>query len=261
MTVTASHPTAWTDLKGRRVLIVGASSGIGAHFARVLARHGADVAVAARRRTELRQLADEVAASGCNSCAVEIDVLQEASIEAGWVLAERALGPIHVLVNAAGIAISKPFLEQTAADWDAALGTNLRGAFLAGKIAAGAMAKRGGGSIINVASILGLRQAGHVAPYAASKAALIQLTKQMALELARVNVRVNAIAPGYFATPINKTFLESPSGQALIGRIPLRRAGQLHELDGPLLLLASDASSFMTGAILTVDGGHLVSCL
>src|SRR5690606_23323367 len=145
-------------------------------------------------------------------------------------------------------------------DWDYVVGTNLRGAALVAMAAARKMkANGGGGSIINIASILGLRQGGQVSAYAVSKAGVIQLTKSMALDLARDRIRVNALAPGYFDTELNHDFFQSDAGQALIKRVPLRRLGRMEDLDGPLLLLASDASAFMTGSVIAVDGGHLVS--
>jgi NAD(P)-dependent dehydrogenase (short-subunit alcohol dehydrogenase family) len=243
------------DLSGRRALVTGASSGLGLHFAEVLHAAGAAVFLAARSKTRLDA---HCARLGADASAVSLDVRDETSIATAIAQA----GPIDILVNNAGVTVSKPVLEQTAADWDEVVETNLRGAFLVATEAARAMQRTGrGGSIINIASILGLRQAGQVAGYAAAKAGLIQLTKQLALELARFDIRVNAIAPGYFATDINRDFFASAAGQALVKRIPQRRLGNLAELDGPLLLLASDASSFMTGAVLVVDGGHMVSSL
>ena len=154
------------------------------------------------------------------------------------------------------------FCDQTEANWDAVIDTNAKGVFLITQLAAKIMRTHGrGGSIINVASILGLRQASGLAPYAVSKAAVIQLTKTAALELARFGIRVNALAPGYFETEMNGEFWTSAAGQAMLKRVPFRRIGQPEELDGPLLLLASDASSFMTGSVIEVDGGHLVSSL
>jgi NAD(P)-dependent dehydrogenase (short-subunit alcohol dehydrogenase family) len=165
-------------------------------------------------------------------------------------------------VNNAGIVRSRPALEQTEEDWDAVLDTNLKGAFLVARAVAGKMRAAGrSGSIINIASILGLRQSAAVLPYAVSKAGIIQMTKVLALELARFNIRVNALAPGYFDTELNREFWQTEAGQGLVRRIPQRRLGQVSDLDGPLLLLASEASQYMTGAVLAVDGGHLVSGL
>jgi NAD(P)-dependent dehydrogenase (short-subunit alcohol dehydrogenase family) len=165
-------------------------------------------------------------------------------------------------VNNAGIALTKPLLDQTQEDWDSVLSVNLSGAFHVAQEAARRMTESGkGGSIVNIASILGLRVAQQLPGYSASKAALIQLTKAMALELARHRIRVNALAPGYIKTGINDAFFETDAGLALIKRVPQRRLGELSDLDGPLLLLASDAGAYMTGAVVAVDGGHLVSTL
>lgn len=249
------HVSITADLSGRRALVTGASSGLGLHFAEVLQAAGAEVVLAARSKASLDA---HCARLGARTAALTLDVRDEASIAS----AIAGAGRIDILVNNAGVTLSKPALEQTAADWDEVVDTNLKGAFLVATESARAMqrAKRGG-SIINIASILGLRQAGQVTGYAVAKAGLIQLTKQLALELARFDIRVNAIAPGYFETDINRDFFASPAGQALIRRIPQRRLGQLTDLDGPLLLLASGASVFMTGAVLVVDGGHMVSSL
>jgi NAD(P)-dependent dehydrogenase (short-subunit alcohol dehydrogenase family) len=243
------------DLRGKTALVTGASSGLGAHFARVLAKAGADLVVAARRLPLLESL---VTALGDTARAVTMDVSDAASVHK----AVAEAGAIDILVNNAGIAITKPALSQSIEDFDAVIGTNLRGAFLVATEVARAMRARGrGGSIINIASILGLRQGGQVAPYAISKSGVIQMTKQLGLELARDGIRVNAIAPGYVETEMNRAFFASVDGQAMIKRVPQRRLGTLQDLDGPLLLLASDASAFMTGSVLAVDGGHLLSSL
>lgn len=251
-------PAPHGDLTGRTVLVTGASQGLGAGFATTLARAGASVALAARQAGKLADLQRSIEAAGGTAQAVAMDVTDAGSVRAGFDAAEAALGPIGVLVNNAGIAIPKPFLEVTEADWDAVLDTNLKGCFLAGQEAARRMAQRGGGSIINVASVLGQQVIGQLASYCASKAGLIHLTKAMGLELARVGVRVNAIAPGYIETPINAEFFHSPAGEKLVKGIPQRRLGRENDLDGALLLLASDASRYMTGTVITVDGGFLL---
>lgn len=241
------------DLSGKRAFVTGASSGLGAHFARVLAAAGAHVVVGARRKEKLDTLVAEIGGQ-----AVQLDVTDSASIRAA--LAEA--GPVGILINNAGVTNTKPVLEQTEEDWASIFNTNLTGAFtMACEVARRARDGAIGASIVNIASILGLRQGGQVTPYAVSKAALIQMTKQLALELARHDIRVNAIAPGYIETELNDEFFESAPGAALIKRIPQRRLGQLSDLDGALLLLASDASRYMTGSVIAVDGGHLVSSL
>ncbi|SAK88953.1 short-chain dehydrogenase [Caballeronia hypogeia] len=244
-------------LEGKKALVTGASSGLGAHFAKVLAQAGAEVVIAARRTEALDRLADEIRASGGKVATQALDVTDTASRDAAF----AACGRLDVLINNAGIVRENAALKQSEADWDAVLDTNLRGCFFMAQGAARLMREGGGGSIVNIASILGLRQAGGVLPYAVSKAGVIQMTATLALELARYGVRVNAIAPGYFNTEINADFWDSSAGQALIQRIPQRRLGELPDLNGPLLLLASDASRYMSGVTLAVDGGHLVASL
>jgi NAD(P)-dependent dehydrogenase (short-subunit alcohol dehydrogenase family) len=231
---------------------------LGAHFAEVLARAGAHVILAARREVTLQRLAAEIAGRGGAASTATLDVTRPASIEA---LTEKLSG-LDILINNAGIVHDAPALEQSESDWDGVVDTNLKGAFFVAQAAARAMRAHGrGGSIVNIASILGLRQAGRVLPYAVSKAGIIQLTKTLALEWARHKIRVNALAPGYIHTALNDDFFQSDAGNALVKRIPVRRPGRLEDLDGPLLLLASDDSSYMTGAVIAVDGGHLVSSL
>ena len=247
------------SLAGQTALVTGASSGLGHHFAMVLAAAGAKVAVAARRTDKLEALAAQIKSAGGTAHAVAMDVTDSVSITAAFNAAEAALGPINVLVNNAGIPSQSPFLQVSTKEWRDTLAVNLDGVFAVGQEAAGRMAKSGaGGSIINIASILGFAAAKTLAPYCASKAAVLSLTRSMALELARNKIRVNAIAPGYFSTEINAGFLDTEPGKAMVARIPLRRFGNLPDLDGPLLLLASDAGRFMTGSVITVDGGQLV---
>lgn len=259
----ADTPFPAGALAGRTALVTGASQGLGVGFATTLARAGAKVALAARQAGKLADLARDIEAAGGTALAVALDVTDTASIRAAFDAAEAGLGPVDVLVNNAGIAIPKPFLEITEADWDAVLDTNLKGCFLVGQEAARRMAARhreggGGGAIINVASVLGQQVIGNLASYCASKAGLIHLTKAMALDLARAGVRVNALAPGYIETPMNSDFFHSPAGEKLVKGIPQRRLGQGDDLDGALLLLASDASRYMTGTVVTVDGGFLL---
>jgi len=252
------------DLTGKTALVTGASSGLGRHFAACLASAGASVVVAARRMDLLESLANELIANGGNAAVARLDVTDAASVKAALDVCEAKFGGIDVLVNNSGVIATASVLDQSEADWDFVLDTNLKGSFLVAAEAGRRMraAETGRpGSIINIASILGLRQAAQVAAYSASKAALIQLTKSMALELARYGIRVNAIAPGYIETDLNRDFFATPAGEALIKRIPQRQLGRPQDLDGALLLLASDASRYMTGAVIAVDGGHLVSSL
>ncbi|HSB82520.1 MAG TPA: glucose 1-dehydrogenase [Candidatus Methylomirabilis sp.] len=249
-------------LAGQRALITGASSGLGRHFALTLARAGAAVALAARSADKLADAAAEIRGLGGKAVAVTLDVTDAASIREGVARTEAELGPITILVNNAGVVVGKPLFEHDENDWDRVMDTNLKGAWLvAHEVARRMVAQAQGGAIINIASILGLRVVGGVPVYSASKAGLIHLTKVLALELARHKIRVNAIAPGYITTDLNRDFLQSQAGQAIIRRIPQRRAGEPDDLDGALLLLASDASRYMTGVVIPVDGGHLTSTL
>jgi NAD(P)-dependent dehydrogenase (short-subunit alcohol dehydrogenase family) len=193
---------------------------------------------------------------------VALDVTDPASVEAAVRHATELAGPPDILVNNAGVADTKASLELTEADWRRVLDTNLDGAWRMAQAAAKAMvAAKRPGSIVNIASILGLRQATHLLAYAAAKAALVQVTKSLALEWARHGIRVNAIAPGYVITEMNRDFFASESGQAVAKRIPQRRVGSPRDLEGALLLLASDAGTYMTGSVVVVDGGHLVNSL
>jgi len=250
------------SLEGRSALITGASSGLGRAFADMLARAGAAVALAARRRDSLEEARQQIEAAGGRAIAVAMDVTNATSVAAAVDDAAQWQGRLDILINNAGVTLTKPFLELAEAEWDQQVDTNLKGAFLVAQAAAKIMRQQAsGGAIVNIASILGLRVAGQVAAYLTSKAGVVHLTKGMALELARHRIRVNALCPGYIETDLNRAFFASDTGSALIKRIPQRRLGQLSELEGPLLLLCSDAGSYMTGAVLAVDGGHLVSSL
>jgi NAD(P)-dependent dehydrogenase (short-subunit alcohol dehydrogenase family) len=246
------------DLGGKVALVTGASSGLGAHFAKCLGEAGASVVLAARRADRLQSLQAELAQKNIAAKAVDLDVQSSESITA----ALEAAGSLDIVVNNAGISIVKPALDMPEKDWDAVVDTNLRGAWLVAQGAAKRwVTQKRPGSIVNIASILGLRTIGQVAPYNASKAGLIHLTRALAMEWARYRIRVNAICPGYIETEMNSAFWKTPGGQKLIERIPQRRIGQPEHLDGALLLLASEAGTFMTGSVLTVDGGHTVNSL
>ena len=246
----------------KNALVTGASSGLGAHFARVLARHGYHVVVTARRVDALATLRTEIVAQGGFAKVVSLDVADPVSVERAFEeIGRLGLSP-NILVNNAGVSDTKPALEVSADDWDRVIDTNLKGVFLVAQAAARGMKESGrGGAIVNVASILGHRVAGALASYAASKAGVVRLTEALALEWARFGIRVNALCPGYVETDLNRDFFQSEQGKALIKRIPQRRLGQPADLDGALLLLASDTGRYITGASLAVDGGHLVSSL
>ncbi|MEO0617948.1 MAG: SDR family NAD(P)-dependent oxidoreductase [Pseudomonadota bacterium] len=248
------------DLTGRTALVTGASSGLGLHFAATLAAAGADVVLAARRMDRLEATAETLRRDGTRAHAVEMDVADPESVAAGIDAAVDAFGAMDICVNNAGIADDRWFAKMSDKDWRRTMDVNLDGVFRVGRAAAVAMRNHGnGGSIINVASVLGMAVRPAVSAYCVSKAAVIQLTKAMALELARDNIRVNALAPGYFETDLNRGFLQSELGAELISRIPMRRTGHYEDLSGPLLLLASDAGRYMTGSVLTADGGVLLA--
>lgn len=250
-------------LVGKHALVTGASSGLGEHFARLLVRCGATVSIAARRKDRIAGLAAELRGTGASVHEVVLDVADEDSISCALSHIENGKAPpLDILVNNAGIASSEPALSVATADFDRVIDTNLRGAWLLSKAAAEAWRGAGRpGAIVNVASVLGLRPGAGVAPYSISKAALVQMTKLLALEWARYSIRVNALCPGYIATDINAEFFATEAGQRMIGRIPMRRLGKPDDLSGAFLLMACNASSWMTGATLAIDGGHLASPL
>ncbi len=244
-------------LSGKNALVTGASSGLGQHFAKVLSNAGAKVAVAARRVNRLEALAQEIRTSGGVAVPIELDVTNGAQVVAAFDTAEAAIGQIDIVINNAGVATGTWFTKLTDENWRQVLDVNLDGVFRVGREAAKRMmAQKSGGSIINIASVLGLGVLKAVAPYATSKAAVIQLTKAMALELAREGIRVNALAPGYIETELNAEYLASEGGRKMIARVPIGRVGHLSDLDGPLLLLASDAGRYMTGSVIVIDGGQ-----
>lgn len=250
------------SLKDRTALVTGASSGLGVQIAEVLARAGAAVALAARRTDRIANEAERLRSTGARTTAVTLDVRHTDAIDLALDAVERDLGqPADIVVNCAGVIVLRPFLEQTRDDFDAVVDTNLRGAFFVSQRAARRMVQLGRGAIINVASTAGVRPGAHLSSYSASKAALIHLTKVMAIELARHGIRVNAIAPGNFETDMHEAFVEQGISEVLVKRIPQRRFGQAGDLDGAVLLLASDAGRYMTGETIAVDGGHLASSL
>jgi len=249
-------------LPGKTVLVTGASSGLGAHFARLYARYGAHVVLAARRADRLDGLKSEIETGGGAASAHALDVTDPDSVAALFAELQDADAVPDIVVNNAGVAGTALALKVGEDDWQNTIDTNLSGVFRVAKAGAEAMIGAGkGGSIINIASILGLRVSAGLVPYTVSKAGVVQMTKTLALEWARHAIRVNAVAPGYFETEINSGYFKTEAGEAMIRRIPQRRIGRLEELDGVMLLLAGDASGYMTGTVIPVDGGHLVSGL
>lgn len=247
------------SLKGRVALVTGASSGLGVQFARALADNGACVALVARRAERLKALKDEIGNRGGQAFVIEADVTDRAAMTGAFDAAEKAFGTVTVLVNNAGIAHGGRATDMTAEEWRKVLGVDLDAVFFWAQEAARRMlAAKKQGAIINIASVLGLAVAKGAVAYAAAKAGVVQLTKALAVELAFKGVRVNAIAPGWFVTEMNEDYLMSEAGTAIKREIPMGRFGHEGELDGALLLLASDAGSYITGATIVVDGGQVI---
>ena len=247
------------DLSGEVALVTGASSGFGARFARVLAANGAKVVLVARRPEPLAVNLDVIRAAGGDAIAVAADMTTDSGIALAFDEAERAFGTVTVLVNNAGTAHAAKLVDETRDGWSRVMALNLDAVMFCAQEAARRMMAAGkGGSIVNVASVLGLRSQKAVTAYCTSKAGVLHLTRAMAMELAGRNIRVNALAPGYAVTDLNRDYLASPAGQAMIPDIPMRRFGEDGDLDGPLLLLASKAGRWMTGSSVVVDGGHIL---
>jgi len=247
------------DLTGRVALVTGASSGLGVRFAEVLAEAGAAVALVARRVERLEAVKARIAETGGRAIAIAADVLDRAAMTRAFDRAQADLGVVDILINNAGVVHADRAVELAEAEWRRVLGTNLDAAMVWSQEAARRLiAAEKGGAIVNIASILGFGVAKGVAAYAVSKAGLIQLTKALGLELAGRGIRVNAIAPGWIVTDLNRDYLASERGTAILKDIPLGRFGEVRDLDGTLLLLASDAGRFITGTTIVVDGGQLV---
>ena len=247
------------NLDGKTAIITGASSGLGKHFAKTLSTAGANLVICARRMQNLEKLKDEIDGE---VLVLPLDVTSEESVSNFFSKVESSIGSADILINNAGTSDPKRFKDLDEESWNYVLETNLNGAYRVAKNFTDYLIKeKKGGSIVNIASILGLRVGLNLTSYATAKAGLVQLTKSMALELARSNIRVNAIAPGYILTEINDDFFATADGQNYIKNIPMNRLGLESDLDGILLLLSSEASSFMTGSIIPVDGGHLINPL
>jgi NAD(P)-dependent dehydrogenase (short-subunit alcohol dehydrogenase family) len=247
------------SLKGRVALVTGASSGLGQQFARALADNGAAVALVARRADRLEKFKVELEKSGARTVTIAADVNSRDDMLRAFDEAERAFGTVTILVNNAGVAHGGRATDLTGDEWRRVLSTNLDAVFFWAQEAAKRMLAAGGkGAIINVASVLGLMAARGAVAYATAKAGVVQVTKALAVELAFKGVRVNAIAPGWFVTEMNDDYLMSEKGEAIKREIPMGRFGNPGDLDGALLLLASDAGAYMVGATIVVDGGQVV---
>jgi len=247
------------SLKGRVALVTGASSGLGVQFARALSDNGAAVALVARRADRLKSLQSEIEGKGGRAVAIEADVTDHAAVVRAFDAAEKAFGTVTILVNNAGIAHGGRAVEMPPEEWRKVLSTNLDAVFFwAQEAARRLLAAKKQGAIVNIASVLGLAVSKGAVAYAAAKAGVVQVTKALAVELAFKGVRVNAIAPGWFVTEMNDEYLTGEAGTAIKREIPMGRFGNPGDLDGALLLLVSDAGSYITGATVVVDGGQVV---
>jgi len=252
------------SLEGKHIVITGASSGFGHHFAAVLSAAGGKVSLGARRTEKIQDRVDEINASGGQAFGARLDVTDSDSITEFFAAAEAAMGPAHVLINNAGIeAGAKTYMMIDDDDWDSVIDTNLKSAWLMSKRFTERVVANdlGGGNIVNVSSITDTRTIKGQFPYAVSKGGLTRMTEVLALEAPRYGIRVNALAPGYILTDVSRVLLESEQSPEFMKGIPLRRYGEFNDLDGPILLLASDASKYMNGSVVVVDGGHICASL
>jgi 3-oxoacyl-[acyl-carrier protein] reductase len=248
------------DLGGRVALVTGASSGLGVRFAEVLAANGAAVGLVARRKERLADVQARIEAAGGRAVAVAADILDRAAIDRAYDAVERAFGTVTILVNNAGVAHANRAVEMPEAEWRRVLATDLDAVFFCAQEGARRMLAAGrGGAIVNIASVLGFGVAKGVVAYATAKAAVVQMTKALGLELAFKGIRVNAIAPGWFMTELNRGYLTSEAGAKITRDIPVGRFGEDGDLDGALLLLASDAGRYIAGTTIVVDGGQMVA--
>ena len=247
---------------GKLALVTGAGTGLGRQFAETLAEAGATVALAARRREKLEETAAAIEAAGGKALCLDLDVTSRESIVRCLTELNERAGVADILVNNAGIARQAFATDMSESDCNDVIDTNLSGVFRMAQVGAQAMIKAGKrGSIINIGSILGMRVSKALASYIAAKAGVLHLTKALALEFSRYGIRVNAIAPGYFVTEMNQAEFDAGGSELVKKQVPMGRVGDLPEIGGPLLLLASDAGSYMTGSVVAVDGGHLITSL
>lgn len=254
-----------TNLKEKVALVTGASSGLGARFARVLAANGALTVLAARRVERLKELRAEIEAAGGAAHVVQLDVTDQDSIAAAVESSEREVGPLDILINNSGVSTTQRLVDATATDFDHVFATNVKGAFfLAQAVARSMIARAKGradfrGRIVNIASVAGLRVLPQIGVYCMSKAAVVQMTKAQALEWGRYGINVNAICPGYIRTEINEEYWATEGGSKLMQLLPRKRVGNADDLDGVLLLLVADESQFINGAVIAADDGMSVT--
>ena len=253
------------DLSGRVALVTGASSGLGAQFAKTLAKAGAGVVLAARRIERLKTLRAEIESEGGDAHVVGLDVTDPDSIRAAVAHAETEMGVIDILVNNSGVSSTQKLVDVTPDDFDFVMGTNTRGAYFVAQEVAKRMIARSrgtapgsftGGRIVNVASMAALRVLGQIGVYAMSKAAVVHMTRAMALEWGRYGINVNALCPGYIDTEINHHHWQTESGQKLINMLPRKRIGKPQDLDAVLMMLCANESRFVNGAVISADDGY-----
>ena len=246
------------SLRGRTALVTGAGSGMGRHFVQTLAENGARVICAARRKDAIEAVAAELRAMGHQAVAIELDIGNTDSVTGAFDAAEQAFGTVDLLVNNAGQIVFAPFPDISDEQWTNIMNVNLMGSMrMSREFSKRLIAKAAPGSIINITSITGQQTKPYLSIYGSAKAALIQLTKQMAIDLLPHRIRVNSIAPGYFRTEMVDWYFDSEAGKLEVENLPAKRVGLLEELDGPLLLLASEAGSYMNAAVIPVDYGHV----